>query len=256
MAHWNFQNSSIKSEENYEDTTGTLQMLVGRADVLRPTDKVPTGSSGFSVGYLQPGGAGTWGTISQVHGPFTITLNYVTNADPGRYPSVVIGGKEYHGEGSTATNDPKTYSYTYTGNDVVDITLKNGSTNPGRIYDVIIKAPEDWSGGTGTGGGDTGGDTPVNLPIRIEFADQGNGMLDNGGFTLRQTSGSQAVQLSGTGWSNIEWYVDGESLNKDGATSVTIRGRDYGTGGHSLTVEATKNSIPWSKTVKFTVTNN
>jgi hypothetical protein len=117
--------------------------LSGRTMQINITQSAPSGS-GFSTGALQSGGAGKIATISGQQGPFKITLNYAANTGDtnGRYPTIEIAGETIPTPaGSTGTSDPKTFTYTYLGTEVKDIVIKNGSTNPGRIFDVIIENP-------------------------------------------------------------------------------------------------------------------
>jgi hypothetical protein len=123
--------------------------------------------SGLSNGFIQPGGtaANGFASIVSVQGPFNITLKYVANTGDtnGRYPTLKIGeegkgsiepsttaGSEWRTYwdtvtvvdnttgGSVSTDDPKSFTYNYTGTDKVDILLLS-TVNPGRLFDVIIE---------------------------------------------------------------------------------------------------------------------
>ncbi|MDR0706915.1 MAG: Ig-like domain-containing protein [Treponema sp.] len=168
---WNFQEvpagwTDAASNSTTVTYTQGMSLLGGlRTATFNSASPAPE-DSGFSNGFLQPGGtaANGFATIASVQGPFAITLKYVANAgdNDGRFPTLKIGEegkaslepssssdsewKTYwdsvavveNNEKSTATTDPKTFTYDYTGTDKVDILLV-ATVNPGRTYDVIIE---------------------------------------------------------------------------------------------------------------------
>ncbi|MDR1126692.1 MAG: FIVAR domain-containing protein [Treponema sp.] len=251
LAWWNFQtlptgwteNSNYSgSNTTYRDVNDELDMvfLGSRGQKVETTAGAPAGSS-FSNGRHTSGGTGDFATISEVQGPFTIILNYASNNDNARRPAVKVNGTLYDGgELSGGGTDPKTYIYTYTGTDKVTVTLTNGnSSNPGSIYDVIIKDPSS------------------DLPIIVSFTDKGAGAFNQGDFTLSRSGAggnakTKSVSLAGS-WDSVEWFIDGKS--KGTGNSVYINSTNYTLGGHTLEVEVTKDGVPWSKGAKFTVTN-
>jgi uncharacterized repeat protein (TIGR02543 family) len=82
--------------------------------------------------------------------------------------------------------------------------------------------------------------------------DAGGGALSQGDFTLSGGQ-SQTVTLTGSGYTNPRWFVDGDLAGT--GNSVTIDAADYTAGGHSLTLLITKGGVSWSKEIAFTVTN-
>jgi hypothetical protein len=251
---WNFQTVptgwtdgatySGGSNTTYRDVNNEMDMVfLGSRSSQRviTTTSAPTGSS-FSSGEYTAGGGGNFATISQVQGPFSITLNYTSNSNGSdRSPAIIIKGSTYSGETSNNGNDPKTYTYTYTGTDKVDITLASSTSNaPGRLYDIIIKDPS------------------ADLPIVIGFTDQGAGAFTQDDFTISK-SGSNSNQkikvitlAASSSWDSIQWYIDGRPKGTAGA--ISIDATKYTLGGHTLEVEVVKNGVPWSKGTKFTVT--
>jgi hypothetical protein len=251
LAWWNFQtlptgwteNSNYSgSNTTYRDVNDELDMvfLGSRGQKVETTAGAPAGSS-FSNGRHTSGGKGDFATISQVQGPFSIIFNYASNSSTEeRRPAIKIKGTLYDEGELAAQNDPKTYIYTYTGTDKVDITLTNGDDkNPGSIYDVIIKDPSS------------------DLPIIVSFTDKGAGAFNQGDFTLSRSGAggnakTKSISLAGS-WDSVEWFIDGKS--KGTGNSVYINSTNYTLGGHTLEVEVTKDGVPWSKGAKFTVTN-
>jgi hypothetical protein len=251
LAWWNFQtlpagwtnDTNSSSNATYRDVNEELDMELlasTRSQKINATGNAPA-SSEFSKGYHQSGGKQDFAIIKQVQGPFTIILNYGnTNDTSQRRPAIKIGNTTYDGgELSTSTNDPKTYSHTYTGTDKVDITLTGGNDgNPGRIYDIIIKDPVS------------------DLPITIGFTDKGAGAFSQENFTISRSGANsnpktKAITLVGT-WDSVQWYVDGNP--KGTGNAISIDAAKYTLGGHTLNVEVVKGGVPWSKGTKFSVT--
>jgi uncharacterized repeat protein (TIGR02543 family) len=82
--------------------------------------------------------------------------------------------------------------------------------------------------------------------------DAGGGAFSQEEFTLTGTE-SQTVTVTGTGYTNPRWVVDGGLVGT--GNSVTISAANYTAGGHSLTLIISKNGASWSKGIAFTVTN-
>jgi hypothetical protein len=90
--------------------------------------------------------------------------------------------------------------------------------------------------------------------ITLRFADQGKGAFSEETFTLSKNfNDSQQLDVSGTGYSNPRWFVDG--VQKSTMDEITIAAADYALGGHSLSLWVAWGGKPWSKTIKFRVTN-
>jgi uncharacterized repeat protein (TIGR02543 family) len=110
-----------------------------------------------------------------------------------------------------------------------------------------------------TGSGDTMTVTVVfpvtgDQIITLIFNDDGEGAFSQTEFTLsKPASESQLVTISGSGYANPRWFVDGDL--KETATSITINAVDYSVGKHNLTLLISKGGVSWSKEIPFTVTN-
>jgi uncharacterized repeat protein (TIGR02543 family) len=84
--------------------------------------------------------------------------------------------------------------------------------------------------------------------------DAGDGAFSEATFSIAQTGNeSKTVTVTGTGYTNPRWFVDGGLAGT--GTSVTVHAADYTAGGHSLTLIISKNGASWSKGIAFTVTN-
>jgi hypothetical protein len=88
--------------------------------------------------------------------------------------------------------------------------------------------------------------------INLEF-DAGSGAFSQANFAVSKSGGtqSQTVSITGWGYTNPRWFVDGE-LEGTG-NSITIDAADYGEGGHNLTLIITKSGVSWSREISFTV---
>jgi uncharacterized repeat protein (TIGR02543 family) len=82
--------------------------------------------------------------------------------------------------------------------------------------------------------------------------DAGDGAFSQLSFTISRTGGEeQTVSLTGSGYSNPRWEVDG--VLKGNGNSITIKALDYRVGRHRLTLIITKDNRSWSKELKFNV---
>jgi uncharacterized repeat protein (TIGR02543 family) len=88
----------------------------------------------------------------------------------------------------------------------------------------------------------------------LDPEDAGDGAFEDGNFTLSKgTNDSQTLIITGTGYTNPRWLVDGTPRGT--GTSLTITAADYRVGPHNLSLLVTKNGVTWSKDITFTVTN-
>jgi hypothetical protein len=125
---------------NMNNDSGT-----GRTMGVYPAGAIPSGGTGFSVGYLRVSGGGTFAKIEGMSGPFTITINYSSpSANSDRWPVVKIGATSYNMTGdlsktgsSSSANTGFVLSFDYEGTDTPVIFLK---VNTGGLifHDVII----------------------------------------------------------------------------------------------------------------------
>jgi uncharacterized protein YjdB len=92
--------------------------------------------------------------------------------------------------------------------------------------------------------------------ITLNFNDDGKDVFVNTTFTVKNsgTPASETINLPGS-WVSQEWRVDGV-LKGTGTTTFTVNAADYTVGGHILqvTVKDSDNNY-WSKTLRFTVSN-
>jgi uncharacterized protein YjdB len=92
--------------------------------------------------------------------------------------------------------------------------------------------------------------------ITLNFNDDGKDAFANTPFTVIQggTPSSETITLAGS-WDSQEWRVDG--VPKSNATSFIVNAADYTVGGHILQVTVKDDDDKfWSKTLRFTVSNN
>jgi hypothetical protein len=71
--------------------------------------------------------------------------------------------------------------------------------------------------------------------------------------TIRRTGSPTSLTLSATGYSSVQWYVDG--VLKTGATgsSITLTAAAYDIRNHSVTFTGSKDGIPYSQLIPFRV---
>jgi hypothetical protein len=92
------------------------------------------------------------------------------------------------------------------------------------------------------------------FPITLTISDEGEGAFSQATFTVsKAASGSRTIAVTGTGYSNPRWHVDG--FEKGTGNSIVINAAQYRTGAHSLSLWVEKNAVPWSKELEFTVTD-
>jgi uncharacterized repeat protein (TIGR02543 family) len=85
--------------------------------------------------------------------------------------------------------------------------------------------------------------------------DAGSGAFDTTDFIISKSNGagSQTLILSGSDYTNPQWFVDGEL--KGTGNNIIINAVDYRVGGHTLSLIVSKNGVFWSKEIGFTVNN-
>jgi uncharacterized repeat protein (TIGR02543 family) len=91
--------------------------------------------------------------------------------------------------------------------------------------------------------------------ITLNVGDAGDGAFSQENFTIFKsgTPNSQPITITGTGYTNPRWFVDG--ILKGTGTNITISATDYNLGGHNLSLIITKGGVSWSKEITFTVSN-
>jgi uncharacterized protein YjdB len=90
--------------------------------------------------------------------------------------------------------------------------------------------------------------------ITLRFGDPGSGAFSQDTFTVVKggSPANQTITVTGS-WTGQEWRVDGR-LRGTG-TSFTVDASDYTVGGHTLELIVVDGTVPWSKTLRFTVSN-
>ncbi|MDR1230937.1 MAG: hypothetical protein LBK61_06000 [Spirochaetaceae bacterium] len=95
---------------------------------------------------------------------------------------------------------------------------------------------------------------PGVLPVTIDF---GYAPIPVSGtenaIVLAKTDAAVALTVSG-GYTVTGWYVDGKKIEGDTTNTLQLNPATYNIRKHSVTVEATKDGKPYSRTVPFTVT--
>ena len=97
-------------------------------------------------------------------------------------------------------------------------------------------------------------DYTVNVSIWVNQND--GSLLSSSGYRIsKAANGSAAFTIFGSGYTDIEWYVDGRKTAQ-GVNSFTLRARDYPAAVHQVMVLLYKDGRPWSAGLNVTVTNN
>jgi uncharacterized repeat protein (TIGR02543 family) len=167
------------------------------------------------------------------------------------------------------------YSYTITFNNSGGDTAANPGlkivATPNTTIDVLPVPPSKTGyafGGWYTGTNGTGTSFTASTPVTGDITvyawwtsgglitldpDAGDGAFSQGNFTISKPNGSQTITITGSGYTNPRWIVDGTL--KGTSTSITIRAADYTLGGHALSLFIVKDGGDWSKDISFTVIN-
>jgi uncharacterized repeat protein (TIGR02543 family) len=94
---------------------------------------------------------------------------------------------------------------------------------------------------------------PSGTTITLRFDDPGTDAFNQPVFTVVRggSPASQSQTIALDGWSSGEWRVDGRG--RGSAASFIVNAADYTVGGHTLEVVVLDGTVPWSKTLGFTV---
>jgi uncharacterized repeat protein (TIGR02543 family) len=165
---------------------------------------------------------------------------------------------------------------------VYDITyyLNNGTNNAANLPSYTIESPaitladpiragyafggwHDNAGFTGTAvatisAGSMGHKTFYakwipEFDITLNLGDAGDGVFSPDTFSISKPSENRTISVSGMGYTNPRWFVDGTLAGT--GMNISISATNYNIGGHNLTLIITKNGISWSKEITFTVAN-
>jgi hypothetical protein len=95
---------------------------------------------------------------------------------------------------------------------------------------------------------------PVNTGVSVWVnEDDGAILASNDNVTISKSgSGSFTAAVNG-GYGDIKWYVNGTLVTGTTGNSITINAADYPKGRYILGVTVTKNGIPYSTDIRFTV---
>jgi hypothetical protein len=78
----------------------------------------------------------------------------------------------------------------------------------------------------------------------------------NGTNVIYKTSADpKSLVLSAAGYTDMNWYVDGDNTAAGTGNSITINANDYSAKAHSITFTGTKDGKVYSQTITFTVRN-
>lgn len=147
---WNFQQlptgwvtntNSAAALPNVDYGQGLTLTTVTRTMKIQEALVAPsTGGTGFSVGALQPGGAGVFASLGTLTGNFSITINYCGAGTNNRYPAILVDGIDVTlaapATASTGTSDGKTFTYNYVG--VGGVVTLSSIGNALRVYDLSL----------------------------------------------------------------------------------------------------------------------
>jgi hypothetical protein len=73
------------------------------------------------------------------------------------------------------------------------------------------------------------------------------------GGTIYKNSTPDSLTLSVSNYENHAWYIDGDIGNPKNGNPLTLNAADYAEGAHTASFTGTRNEIPYSKSVSFTV---
>jgi uncharacterized repeat protein (TIGR02543 family) len=170
--------------------------------------------------------------------------------------------------------NPKTYTVTFdkNGGDTEAVPAAKTVTVPAATVDALPAPPvrsgynfAGWNtqaNGSGTAFGRT---TAVSSSITVyaQWAhkqfditlnlDAGAGAFSQGVFTVYKSggAGSRTLNITGSGYTNPRWFVDGELKGTE--SSLAVSAVDYGAGGHTLSLIISRSGVSWSKEITFTV---
>jgi uncharacterized repeat protein (TIGR02543 family) len=99
----------------------------------------------------------------------------------------------------------------------------------------------------------------VSVNVRVWVNETGNILASNNNITISQSgSGVNAANFTAevqTPWSGVQWYLNGGPVpgSRGTARSITINAADYTKGSYYLGVTVTKDGVPHSTNIYFTV---
>jgi hypothetical protein len=97
------------------------------------------------------------------------------------------------------------------------------------------------------------GQVPGTLAITVGFNLGAIAITGGDGDNIIRKNGSPpSLTLSAQGYSNVVWYVDGGTTGISNDT-LTIHASNYTVQRHSVTFTGTKDGIPYSQAIPFTV---
>jgi hypothetical protein len=173
-------------------------------------------------------------------------------------PDTTLTGDEYTGTIAWAPTVSGVFAGTTTYTATVTLTAKPGYTFEGVAANAFSYAGAASAANTADSGvvtivfpatGNVMGSQNVSWAL-IDYSD-----IPVTGYTATPTltQGGATLTLSVTGYDNVAWHVDGNSTAAETGDSITLDGDDYSVKPHSLTVQATKNGIPFARVLAFTV---
>ena len=98
-------------------------------------------------------------------------------------------------------------------------------------------------------------DYTVTVSLWVNENDGGLLASPSGDQTISKAADGSAAFTLSSGYTDIEWYVDGRKIDQ-GGNSFTLRARDYPAAVHQVMVLLKKNGRPWSASLNVKVTAN
>jgi hypothetical protein len=154
------------------------------------------------------------------------------------------------------TETPETPATTVSETSTTITGLSNGTLYYVRLRAKNAAGVSGWS--------ETASGMPLgigNASIRIGFNYGQITIEGSNGINAISKSGSNdrptSLRLSASGYTNVSWYVDGDTANKiaDSGTGITLSAANYPVQIHSITFTGTRNGVLYAQKIPFTVYN-
>jgi hypothetical protein len=180
----------------------------------------------------------------------------------GAAPVTTFTGDQYTGAISWSPSPGSNFAASQVYTATVTLTAKAGYTFTGVAANVFSHGSVN---GTSSAGGnvvtlgfpvtDAAPPSGGSLDMSISF-DSGEVTVtgDQGTNTIVKGGSPSSLNLSVTGFSEIAWYLNGNSTALSAANPLVLNAADYGTGTYSVSFTGKKDGIPYGKIVPFTVT--
>jgi hypothetical protein len=188
---------------------------------------------------------GITGTLLETTVGTSLTLTGAVEPDYATNQTIIWSITNAGNTGAVLASDGHTLSATGPGTVVVTATITDGiATGTDYTESFTIEVTDNGGGDPGTGGVGT-----ITFTFE-ESADESFTLPEN--QTLSWTANTLLNLTVGGNYERYQWYLDTLPLDNTGA-SLSISANQLELGIHNLTVRVTKDGIPYSKELKFTV---